>query len=458
MGIQNFPAALQPIIQQGFLEREFKQALRSRLGYRQAARREEFAVGLGETVTKTRAGLLASVTTPLAPNTNTNLDNGLTANTWTVEQYSLTINHYAATQDLNMVTTRVGIASQFLQNAYTNGEQAARSLDELARNALFNSYFGGNTRVRLTLGAPAATISVDDVRGFLFVPILTGAGFTSASQALAAGQPSPTMAPVSATNTLSVVVGSNSYTLTGASVDGSNVSTTPGGKSGTLTFSSNVAVADGTLGNAVVAANASVILRPSGRPSTYQLATSDTLTMSSLLDAVAVMHSNAIPPIDGAYNCHLDPVSARQLFADPDFKELFRGATSSNDVFRSGMVNDFLGLRFLRTTEAYVQPHPTIAGLYVRRPIIAGADALVEGDFAGMASADIAPKDSIISMVDGIAMVTREPLDRLQQIIAQSWYWMGGFTCPSDTVTSPTTVPTANNASYKRAVMIEHVG
>src|SRR5487761_1561255 len=110
MGIQNFPPALQPIIQQGFLEREFEQALRSRLGYRQAARREEFAVGIGETVTKTRAGLLASVTTPLAPNTNTNLDNGLTPQVWTVEQYSLRINHYAATQDLNMVTTRVGIA------------------------------------------------------------------------------------------------------------------------------------------------------------------------------------------------------------------------------------------------------------------------------------------------------------------------------------------------------------
>jgi hypothetical protein len=31
MSIANFPAALQPIIQQGFLEREFQQALRSRL-------------------------------------------------------------------------------------------------------------------------------------------------------------------------------------------------------------------------------------------------------------------------------------------------------------------------------------------------------------------------------------------------------------------------------------------
>jgi hypothetical protein len=139
MGIQNFPAALQPIIQQGFLDREFQQALTSRLGYRACADREAVAVGIGETLTKTRAGLRPSVTTPVPAASNTNLDNGLTPGNWGVEQYTLTINHYAATTDLNMVTSRVGIASQFLQNAYVNGEQAARSLDELARNALFNA-------------------------------------------------------------------------------------------------------------------------------------------------------------------------------------------------------------------------------------------------------------------------------------------------------------------------------
>ena len=147
MSISNFPSALQPIIQQGFLEREFEQALRSKLGYRACADREEFAVGIGETLTKTRAGLLPAVTLPLAASTNTNLDNGLSPGSWGVEQYTLTLNHYAATMDLNMVTSRVGIASQFLQNAYVNGEQAGRSLDDLARNALFSSYFGGNTRV-----------------------------------------------------------------------------------------------------------------------------------------------------------------------------------------------------------------------------------------------------------------------------------------------------------------------
>ena len=50
----------------------------------------------------------------------------------------------------------------------------------------------------------------------------------------------------------------------------------------------------------------------------------------------------------------------------------------------------------------------------------------------------MAPKDSLVNVIDNVAMVTREPIDRLQQIIAQSWYWIGGFCAPSDTTTTPT--------------------
>jgi len=105
-----------------------------------------------------------------------------------------------------------------------------------------------------------------------------------------------------------------------------------------------------------------------------------------------------------------------------------------------------------------VQPHPSLSGLVVRRPIVCGRGALIEGDYAAMAAEDIAPSDSIVAMVDGVAMVTREPIDRLQQIIAQSWYWIGGFCAPSDTTTTANTVPTATNAAFKRAVMVEHIG
>ena len=397
-------------------------------------------MGIGETLTKTRAGLKPSVTVPISPSTNTNLDNGLTPQVFSVEQYTITINHYAATTDLNMVTGRVGIASQFLLNASINGEQAARSLDELARNALFAAYFGGNTRVRTTLASPGPTVAVDDIRGFQ-------TAFVNGVQT-----------PVGGATSLTVTVGANAYTLVGVSADGVNVSTTPGGISGTLTFSGSVSVADATALNTVTAATASAVVRPNGRSNTAGLLSGDILTMGSLLNAVALLRLNAVPEIDGVFNCYLDPVSARQLFADNDFRQLFTGATSANQVFRKGMVNDFLGLRFIPTTEAYVQAHPTITGAVVRRPIVCGKGALIEGDYAGMAAADVAPKDSIISVVDGVAMVTREPIDRLQQIIAQSWYWIGGFCTPSDTTTSPTTIPTATNANFKRAVMIEHIG
>ena len=442
MSISNFPVALQPIIQQGFLEREFQQALRSRIGYRACADREDFAVGIGETLTKTRAGLKPAVTTPLAASTNTNLDNGLTPGSWNVEQFTLTLNHYAATMDLNMVTSRVGIASQFLQNAYVNGEQAARSLDDLARNALFSAYFGGNTRIRSSLTNAGPAVTVDDVRGFQIA-------FVNGVQQ-----------SVSTANPLAVTIGGDIYMVVGAGPDATNVSTAPGGVSGVLTLSGNVTVSDGAAGNSVQAATGSLILRPNGRMNTGALTTGDTLAMTNILDAVAGLRVNAVPDIDGAYNCYLDPVSARQLFADQDFQRLFIGSTSANEIFRpgQGVINEFLGLRFVLTTEAYLQPHPTIAGAVVRRPIIVGQGALVEGDFAGMAADDVAPRDAIVSLVDNVCMVTREPIDRLQQIIAQSWYWIGGFCAPSDTTTNSLTVPTSTNANFKRAVMIEHMG
>lgn len=440
MGISNFPAILQPILQQGFLEREFQQAMASRLGYRACADRQEFAVGIGETLTKTRAGLKPSVTTPLAPATNTNLDNGLVPAGWGVEQYTLTLNHYAATTDLNMVTSRVGIASQFLQNAAINGEQAARSLDELARNALFSPYFGGNTRVRVALGSAGPVVAVDDLRGFLTIMV------------------NGVQTPVGPAAALTVTIGAGVYSLLGTTIDVVNASTAPGGVSGSLTLSGSVSTSDGALGSAVQAANGAVIVRPNQRGSTTAIQAGDTLTMGALLDAVTTLRRNAVPEIEGAYNCYLDPVSSRQLFADNDFRQLFQGATSANQVFRQGMVNDFLGLRFVPTTEAFVQAHPSLAGAVIRRPIVVGQGALIEGDFAGMASQDVAPADSIVSVVDGIAMVTREPIDRLQQIIAQSWYWIGGFCAPSDTMTNPSVVPTATNSTFKRAVMLEHIG
>lgn len=435
MSIQNFPAQLQGIIQQNYLEREFEEPLKSKIAYRSIADRETVPNKIGETVTKTRAGLKAPVTTASNPSTNTNLDNGMTPSTYSVEQYTLTLNQYNDTIDLNIVTNKVGIADQFLKNARVNGTQAAQSLDRIARNKLFNAYLGGNTRVRTTLGAPAATIAVDDIRGFQTT-------FNAVGQQVA----------VSGANTVNVLVGSNTYTLQTATADGSNVSTAFGGISGTLTFTGNVTVADGTALNAVVHANAPTILRPSGRATTAALTGADILTMGLLLDGQAQLRNNA-PMEAGNMKCFLDNKSMRQLFADPDFKTLFQGQYGSKE-YTDGMIFSLLGIDFVPTTEAPVQPAAGAVNVTVRRPILTIGGALVEGDFAG--SGEMLENESqIVSMVDEVVMVTRPPLDRLGQIIAQSWYWIGDFCAPSDQTTNQNIVPTASNAYYKRGVVFE---
>lgn len=453
MPIQNMPASLQNAIQQGFLERRFHNGLTSAIGYRAIADREPVSINVGETVTKTRAGLKAPVTTPLNPSGNTNLDNGITPSSQTIEQYVLGIDQYADSIDLNIVTSQVGIANQFLLNGHTNGVQARQSLDRLARNALFAGYLGGQTRVRTTLGAPAATINVDDVRGF--------------ENVLGTGSSAGKFVPVSGTFTATVVVGLNTYTLIGTARDGSNVSTVPGGFSGTLTFSGNVTVADGTALNGVAHANAPVILRPNGKwtgGSAYGIATAtpalvstDVLTLSVIEDAVAQLRNNTGMQ-DELFNLYLDNVSMRQLFADQDFKLMYQGQYGSKEA-RTGKVFELMGCRFIPTTEALVQTHPTVPTLKVRRPIICAPGALVEGDFAGMTrkAEDFAGMNSESEMVDGVAMVTRGPLDRLQQIIAQSWFWIGGFVAPTDATANQTIIPTAGAQYLKRAVAIEHV-
>ena len=457
MSIAAFPSSLQPIIQQGFLARRFMNGLESVMGFRAIADREEFPNKIGQTITMTRKGLKSPVTTPLAPTTNTNFDNGLTPSTWSVEQYTLGLNMYGDTIDLNMVSEGVGIASQFLANAETNGIQAMQSLDRIARNTLFygsayntGGYLSGNTRVITALSAAGTTVHVDDITGFmnLFNP---------------AGQ----IVPITAALPQSVVFnGGDIYLLVGAAADATNVSTAPGGQSGTLTFSTNVSQADGAAGNSVVAATAPLVVRPNSRQSTAALVApsgtygaanyvpGDMLGIQNVLAAVAVLRSNNVPTINGFYNCYLDNMQLLGLFKDADFKYLYRGAYGS-ETYAEGQVIELLGVRFIPTTEAPQQA--SLGAGPIHRAIVCGKGALVEGDFASIGANDL-PGDmgaGEIEIIDRIAMVTREPLDRLRQIIAQSWYWVGGFALPTDVTATTAIIPTATASYLKRAVVIE---
>lgn len=451
MPLNNLPAALQSVIQTGFLEHQFGLPLKAKLGFRAIADREPFTANIGETITKTRTGLLQAVTTPMSPAANSDITSGLTPQNYSVEQYILAIAQYAANMQINIVTQKVAIADLFLRNAYTLGEQAFRSVDTIAQQTLFNTYMGGNTRVRTTLGAPAATIAVDDIRGFQNT-------LNSAGQVVA----------ISVSNPVNVTVGSDVYSLTGSAADGTNVSTAPGGISGTLTFSGNVTVADGTAGNPVVSAVAPYVVRPSLTSNNTMAATTAAisaandinngkLTMDMVLNAKATMSANGVPVVDatGMYHLYVDPLQATGLYKDPAFQQFFRGQVTTEE-YRQGVVAELLGVRIEETN---LNPVQTLAGVgTVRRGMLVGQGALVEGIFTNEAYGEAlagVDADDMITIIDGIAHVTREPLDALKQVVTQTWSYIGGFVVPTDTTTNPATIPTASNAAAKRGILLE---
>lgn len=451
MPLNNLPMSLQSVIQMGYLEHQFGLPLKAKLGFRDIADREPFTANIGETITKTRTGLLPAMTTPMAPAANSDITSGLTPQNYSIEQYILSVAQYAANMQINIVTQKVAIADLFLRNGYALGEQAFRSVDTLAQQSLFNTYMGGNTRVRTTLGAAAATISVDDIRGFQWT-------LNSEGQVVA----------VSGSNPVNVTVGADVYSLTGFMADVTNVSTAPGGISGTLTFSTSVSVPDGTMGQPVVSAVAPYVLRPSTTSGNIMAATTAAisgandinfgkLTMQMILQAKATMSANGVPVSNstGMYNLYIDPIQATGLYSDPAFQMFFRGQVTTEE-YRRGVIAEMLGVRLQETN---LNPVQTLAGVgTVRRAILCGQGALVEGEFTNTAYEEAlgsVDKDDMISIVDGIAHVTREPLDALKQVVTQTWSYIGGFVVPTDVTTNPMTIPTASNAAAKRAVMLE---
>ena len=190
---------------------------------------------------------------------------------------------------------------------------------------------------------------------------------------------------------------------------------------------------------------------------TSSLYNSGKLSMQMLLNAKAQLSSNGVAPVSasGMYHFYASPKQVVGLFNDQDFKLLFRGQPNSPE-FRRGVIAELLGIQLIETN---LNPVATVSGVgTVQYGILCGDGTLVEGTFtpeAYRAAEKADDDDGMITVVDGIAHVTREPLDALKQVVTQSWAYIGGFTVPSDITTNPNTIPTASNSAYKRGVVLE---
>jgi hypothetical protein len=225
---------------------------------------------------------------------------------------------------------------------------------------------------------------------------------------------------------------------------------------------------DATAGNAVVSAVAPVIMRPFTTSGNAMAATTAAisatgdvnngqLTMQLILRAKATMSANGVQPVTamGNFTLYADPIHLTGLYQDPAFQFFFRGKPETPE-YRKGLVAELLQCSIVETN---LNPVQALAGVgTVRRAVLCGQGALVEAEFTRTAYAEavkLDDADGMITVVDGIAHITREPLDALKQVVTQAWSYIGGFVAPTDTTTNPNTIPTASNSAYKRAIIIE---
>jgi hypothetical protein len=410
------PAAIQAIMQNGILDRTFRDALVPSFLFPAIADNEPWQGSLGDTKTFTRKGLIAPTTTPLAGADIAG------ASTYTIEQWSVTMDQYGISVDTNMLQSAMTLASKFLADVQTLGINAGQSLNRIARNKMYAAYMGGRTWC--TAGATTdTTIAVQEVAGF--------------TKVLVNGVPTA----VSASNPLSVTINGVANTVTGTSVQSGP---------GNLTLGTTRV---DVLGDPVIAANAPTTIRATGSTA-FDLTTSNVATLANFRAAVVRLRKMNVPTDGGYYTAHIPPDTEAELFADTDFKQALQGRVDS-PVWRDLSIGRFAGIDWVRNNET-----PTVtsnSGATVFRPIVVGAGAVVAAPFEGIGSllAGTGVEDvPSIRMVEAapttqVALIVRPPADRLQQVISTSWAYTGDFGVPSDS-------GTGDAALFKRAVVVEH--
>ena len=450
------PADIVSLIQSNTLDRVFHENCFPRLLFRSEAMPELWPANLGDVKIFTRPGLLPRVTTPLVPGVDP------VASTYAFEQWKAQASQYGSTIPTHMPTSSISLASLYLRNIQELGKQAGLSLNSLARNALYKAYLGGDT-LSITAAAPIGAIQfrVASVNGFL--------------EQLQNAQPQP----VSNLNPLAVTFPG---TAEPANFVVAALPDSPTAVFGPGTIQVQTALTVGfPVRTKVLAANASPIRRSGGATSIDGLTGANLLGLQDVIDTVATMRSNNVPPTpDGFYHVHVTPEGEAQLYADQQFRQLYQSLPDSME-YRDLAIGQLVGCRFYRNTENPNTQNsgPLVAtgtssleapeiggevvnknGLAVKRAIVLGGGSVYEpyiDESRYISEAGVMGKIGEFSVVNGgvqvmterIRLILRAPLDKLQQVVDSSWSWSGDFAVPSDQLTG-------SPSRFKRGIVIEH--
>lgn len=437
MTINNLPAAIQQIVQDGWLLRFFDEALYPALMYRGIFEAMEVPQHLGQTYTFTKKGLLPVVQTAMTPPANTDNTSGLTPVTNSYEQYSVVLNQYAQPVQTNMVSSGISIVDLYKENVEDLGYSAGRSLDTQARRALFQAYAGGRTY--LTAGSSTTSIAVKDVNGFDFVYVNGLRVTTSVSN------PHPVTLTENGTP--------DTRNVTGVTPGALNTDTDR--IPGTLTL--DVAVTGAIVGDYVISDYAPVSLRPNGKTTSFNLAANDTLTMSLLNSATKNLMALGVPPHDDTfYHAYLTPDQIQQLQDDGAIQKIYETHPDSEE-FQRGAVAIVANCKIFMTNAA---PNDTNeAGVSVQRGMVTGKKLGFEVRSSLIAewlnASGISANGHIeFSPTHHIAMVLLKPQDYLQQVVTNTWSFIGNWVAATDVYGGVG----ASTRYYRRAVMVETAG
>ena len=463
--IINTPA-IRAIVQQGLLVREFKDALFPRLLFRGEAIPAEFPTHVGDQLYFTGKGLLPRSIAPLTPGVDP------LPQSYPLEQWFTQIQKFGGTIDTDMPTDIASIVRLFLENTKQLGLQAGLSLNTGARDQAYNAALSGQT-VTTTSGSGVTTFHVQRLNGF-----------TRARNPALAGASAVAFQPVSPANPLAVTV-MNNTSPQAVNIVGF-LSDNPGDEIGPGYVTVDSAVTFLSRG-AMFSVDSSYIVRASGGLSIDALTSSSFFTPAQIRSAVARMRTMNIPTFAGSgyYHCHLDPTSEQELYSTDEFQRL---NTSIPDyvLYKEMCLGTLQGTVFFTDTEA---PQPqTVAGqqggaaptyspsdpfggeiwtggaysgLQVHYPLFLGMGGLQEyaqnqdelltmaGVTGKVAEFDIS-NNGIQIDTDGIKLIVRAPLNRLQDQVSSSWLWLGSWTFRTDSTTG-------DAARYKRAVAVEHI-
>jgi hypothetical protein len=228
----------------------------------------------------------------------------------------------------------------------------------------------------------------------------------------------------------------------------------------------------------VQADDATYLYRVGGGDTVDAISTADVLKLEGIRVAIAHLRTQNVPEMpDGRYHCHFDPLSEAEIFGDTEWQRLHHSIPDYY-TYKQFVISEILGTLFLRNTESplkdtveprdgsysQLDPFPgevlNASSVQIHRPLFLGQGSIyeyyqdlgmliTEAGIAGRIGEPRITNSSIEVLTERIQLIIRQPLNRLADMPAITWKFIGDWPVRTDATTG-------DSSRYKRMTSIEH--